>query len=110
LRDRCQALGSAKAGDAIAYGGAPSSRVHVSARENDSGWVFSVQDNAPGIEPEFQERIFGVFERLHGQERPGIGLGLAFCRKAIEWHGGRMWMGPAPGAGSAVYFTLPVAD
>jgi signal transduction histidine kinase len=51
-----------------------------------------------------------VFKRLHGKELPGAGLGLAFCRKAIEWHGGRMWMDSAPGAGSTFYFTLPVAD
>jgi light-regulated signal transduction histidine kinase (bacteriophytochrome) len=97
-------------GNAIAYCGAPSPSVHVSAREIDSGWVFSVQDNGPGIEPEFQERIFGPFKRLHGKECPGTGLGLAFCRKAIEWHGGRMWMDSAPGAGSTFYFTLPLAE
>jgi light-regulated signal transduction histidine kinase (bacteriophytochrome) len=97
-------------GNAIAYCGAPSPRVHVSAGKIDPGWVFSVEDNGPGIEPEFQERIFGVFKRLHGKELPGAGLGLAFCRKAIEWHGGRMWMDSAPGAGSTFYFTLPVAD
>jgi light-regulated signal transduction histidine kinase (bacteriophytochrome) len=97
-------------GNAIDYCAAPSPRVHVSAREIDPGWVFSVEDNGPGIEPEFQERIFGAFKRLHGKEHPGAGLGLAFCRKAIGWHGGRMWMDSAPGAGSTFYFTLPVAD
>jgi len=96
-------------GNAVAYCGAPAPRVHVSAREIDSGWVFSVEDNGPGIEPEFQERIFGAFKRLHGKEIPGTGLGLAFCRKAIEWHGGRMWMDSAPGAGSTFYFTLPAS-
>ena len=94
-------------GNAMAYCGAPPPRVHVSAREIDAGWVFSVEDNGPGIEPELQERIFGVFKRLHGKECPGTGLGLAFCRKAIEWHGGRMWMDSAAGAGSTFYFTLP---
>jgi chemotaxis family two-component system sensor kinase Cph1 len=97
-------------GNAIAYCGAPSPRVHVSARRVDPDWVFSVEDNGPGIEPEFQERIFGAFKRLHGNECPGTGLGLAFCRKAIEWHGGRIWVESAPGAGSTFYFTLPVAD
>jgi light-regulated signal transduction histidine kinase (bacteriophytochrome) len=97
-------------GNAIAYCGAPSPRVHISARRVDPDWVFSVEDNGPGIEPAFQERIFGAFKRLHGREHPGNGLGLAFCKKAIEWHGGRMWMESAPGSGSTFYFTLPPAD
>jgi len=97
-------------GNAIAYCGAPSPRVHISSKRADRDWVFSVEDNGPGIEPAFQERIFGAFKRLHGKECPGAGLGLPFCRKAIEWHGGRMWMDSAPGAGSTFYFTLPVAE
>jgi len=96
--------------NAIEYCGAPPPRVHISSRRVDLDWAFSVQDNGPGIDPAFQGRIFGVFKRLHGKEYPGNGLGLAFCKKAIEWHGGRMWMESAPGAGSAFYFTLPPAD
>jgi len=97
-------------GNAITYCSATSPRVHISAGRVDTEWVFSVQDNGPGIEPAFQERIFEAFKRLHGREHPGNGLGLAFCRKAIEWHGGRMWMASAPGAGSTFYFTLPAAE
>ena len=93
--------------NAIEYCGTPSPRVHISCRREDLDWVFSVQDNGPGIDPAFQGRIFGVFKRLHGKEHPGNGLGLAFCKKAIEWHGGRMWMESTPGAGSTFYFTLP---
>ena len=96
--------------NAIEYCGATSPRVHISFKRVDPDWVFSVQDNGPGIDPAFQERIFGAFKRLHGREYPGSGLGLAFCRRAIEWHGGRMWMESTPGAGSTFYFTLPVAD
>ena len=97
-------------GNAIEYCGAPPPRVHISCKRQGLEWVFSVQDNGPGIDPAFQVRIFGAFKRLHGKEYPGNGLGLAFCKKAIEWHGGRMWMAPAPGAGSTFYFTLPPAD
>ena len=96
--------------NAIEYCGTASPRVHISSGRVDLDWVFSVVDNGPGIDPAFQGRIFGVFKRLHGKEHPGNGLGLAFCKKAIEWHGGRMWMESAPGAGSAFYFTLPPAD
>ena len=96
--------------NAIQYGGTPSPSVHISSRREDLEWVFSVQDNGPGIDPAFQERIFGVFKRLHGKELPGNGLGLSFCRKAIERQGGRMWMESTPGAGSTFYFTLPPAE
>jgi light-regulated signal transduction histidine kinase (bacteriophytochrome) len=96
--------------NAIEYCVTPSPRVHISSGREDLDWVFSVQDNGPGIDPAFKDRIFGVFKRLHGREHPGNGLGLAFCKKAIEWHGGRTWMEPAPGAGSTFYFTLPPAD
>ncbi|MGO9256961.1 MAG: sensor histidine kinase [Bryobacteraceae bacterium] len=96
--------------NAIAYCDKPSPCVHISPRREDPDWVFSVQDNGPGIDPEFQRRIFGVFKRLHGKEHPGNGLGLAFCKKAIEWHGGRMWLESTPGAGSTFYFSAPPAD
>jgi light-regulated signal transduction histidine kinase (bacteriophytochrome) len=96
--------------NAIEYSGGPSPRVHISCQRVDRDWVFLVKDNGPGIDPAFQPRLFGVFKRLHGNEHPGNGLGLAFCRKSIEWHGGRIWMESAPGAGSTVYFTLPPGD
>jgi light-regulated signal transduction histidine kinase (bacteriophytochrome) len=96
--------------NAIEYCGAPFPRVHISSRREHHDWVISVQDNGPGVDPAFQGRIFGVFKRLHGNEHPGNGLGLAFCKKAIEWHGGRMSMESTPGAGSTFYFTLPSAD
>ena len=96
--------------NAIEFCEKPSPRVHISAKRADLEWVFSVQDNGPGIDILFQDRIFGVFKRLHEAAHPGNGLGLAFCRKAIEWHSGRIWMESTPGAGSTFYFTLPPAD
>jgi len=92
--------------NAIEYCEDAAPRVHISSRQEDLEWVFSVADNGPGIEPAFQGRVFGVFKRLHGKQHPGDGLGLAFCKKAIEWHGGRMWIESTPGAGSTFYFTL----
>jgi chemotaxis family two-component system sensor kinase Cph1 len=96
--------------NAIEYCDTPSPSVHISSRRLNLDWVFSVKDNGPGIDPAFQSRIFEAFMRLHGKEHPGNGLGLAFCKKAVEWHGGRMWMESTPGAGSTFYFTLPAAD
>jgi light-regulated signal transduction histidine kinase (bacteriophytochrome) len=94
----------------IEYCAAASPHVHISSKRADLDWVFSVEDNGPGIDPAFQGRIFEVFRRLHGKEYPGNGLGLSFCKKAIEWHGGRMWVESTPGAGSTFYFTLPAAE
>ncbi len=92
--------------NAIEYCDTPSPCVHISSRRLDLEWVVSVHDNGPGIDPAFQERIFGVFKRLHGKAYPGNGLGLAFCKKAIEGYGGRIWVESTPGAGSTFCFTL----
>ena len=96
--------------NAIEYGGTPSPRVHISSKRAEAGSVFSVADNGPGVDPVFQDRVFGVFKRLHGKEHPGNGLGLAFCKKALERQGGRIWMESTPGVGSTFFFTLPPAD
>ena len=93
--------------NAIEYCVAPSPQVHISSKRVELDWVFAVADNGPGLEPTFQGRIFEPFKRLHGKEYPGNGLGLAFCKKAIEEHGGRMWVESTPGAGSTFYFTVP---
>lgn len=96
--------------NAIEYCEAPPARIHIAARLADREWVFSVKDNGPGIDRALQGRLFAAFKRLHGKEYPGNGLGLAFCKRAIEWQGGRMWMESAPGTGSTFFFTLPPAD
>jgi light-regulated signal transduction histidine kinase (bacteriophytochrome) len=96
--------------NAVEYCGIAYPRVHISSKRERLEWVFAVQDNGPGIDPAFHDRVFGVFKRLHGKEYAGTGLGLAFCKKAIEWHGGRIWVESTPGKGSTFYFTLPPAD
>jgi len=86
-------------------------RVHVSARQADGEWVFSVSDNGIGIAPEFHECVFEMFKRLQqGSEVPGSGLGLAICRKIVEHHGGRIWLESKPGSGSTFYFTLEPSE
>ena len=93
--------------NAIEYCDTPGPRIHVGCSTVKLECIFSVADNGPGIDPAFQSRLFGVFKRLHGKEYPGSGLGLAFCRKAIESHEGRIWMTSTPGTGSTFYFALP---
>jgi PAS domain S-box-containing protein len=94
-------------GNALKFRGANAPRVHVSCSDQAKQYEIIVADNGIGIEPQYYERIFMVFQRLHTKEYPGTGIGLAICKKVVERHGGAIWVTSRPGEGSQFHFTLP---
>ncbi|MDD5224143.1 MAG: PAS domain S-box protein [bacterium] len=96
--------------NAIKFQGEDAPRIHISCKPQNGSYIFSIRDNGIGIDPQYFERVFVVFQRLHGTDRyPGTGIGLAMCKKIVERHRGKIWIESEPGKGTTFYFTLPAA-
>jgi signal transduction histidine kinase len=97
--------------NALKFHGSDPPLIRIEANAIDGHWEFSCTDNGIGVDPEYAERIFLIFQRLHAKEAySGTGIGLAMCRKIVEYHQGRIWLDTSYAAGARIRFTLPIAE
>lgn len=106
-REQLTSVFGALVSNAVKFRGSDRPRLELGAVSDREGWRFTARDNGLGVAAIDEERVFGMFQRLHGHRYPGTGMGLAIARKSVERHGGRMWVEPAPGGGSIFSFVLP---
>jgi light-regulated signal transduction histidine kinase (bacteriophytochrome) len=96
--------------NAIRYRSEQPPLIRVSAVRQNECWLFSVEDNGIGIDPQYKEQVFGMFKRLHGASYSGTGMGLAICQRIVERSGGRIWVESELGRGATFYFTVPAVE
>jgi signal transduction histidine kinase len=97
--------------NALKFHGEDAPEIRIGAEHDGTEWLFTCTDNGIGIDPEYAERVFVIFQRLHAKdEYAGTGIGLAMCRKIVEHHGGRIWLDPDAGSGTTFRFTLPALE